>query len=71
MNVMYKLGLVLTGALSAVALLLGAVAVFMMGANGLSAREQPGPLEKSYDPCRAKGPSELKHGHLAPGSRHD
>jgi mono/diheme cytochrome c family protein len=46
MNGMYKLGLILAGALSAVALLLGAGAVFMMGTNGLSAREQPGPLEQ-------------------------
>jgi mono/diheme cytochrome c family protein len=46
MNVMYKLGLFLAGALSAVALLLGAGAVFMMGTNGFSAREQPGPIER-------------------------
>ena len=43
---MHKLGLILAGALSGVALLLLAGGVFMMGTNGLSAREQPGPLER-------------------------
>src|SRR5271168_4374425 len=43
---MHNLGLILAGALAAVALLLGAASVFMMGANGLSARDQPGPLER-------------------------
>ena len=42
---MYKLGLFFAGALSAVALLLGGGA-FLMGANGISAREQPGTLER-------------------------
>ncbi|MEO8050351.1 MAG: c-type cytochrome [Acidobacteriota bacterium] len=40
---MYKLGLFLAGALSAVATLLG---VLLMSAHGFSAREQPGTLER-------------------------
>jgi len=43
---MNKLALFLAGALSAVALLLGAAGIFMTGTNGLSAREQPGSLER-------------------------
>ena len=43
---MYKLGLILAGALSAVALLLLAGSVFLTSTNGLSAREKPGPLER-------------------------
>ena len=43
---MYKLGLILVGALSAVALLLLAGSVFLMGTHGLSAREQPGTVER-------------------------
>jgi mono/diheme cytochrome c family protein len=43
---MYKLGLILAGALSAVALLLLAGSVLLMGTHGLSAREQPGALER-------------------------
>jgi mono/diheme cytochrome c family protein len=43
---MPKLGLILTGAVLTVALLLGAGAVFLSGTHGLSAREQPGPLER-------------------------
>jgi mono/diheme cytochrome c family protein len=46
MNGMYKLGLFLAGGLSAVALLIGVGSVFMLGTNGLSAREQPGSLER-------------------------
>jgi mono/diheme cytochrome c family protein len=46
MNGMHKLGLFLAGALSAIALLLGAGGVFMVGTHGLSAREQPGALEQ-------------------------
>jgi len=43
---MHKLGLVFAGALSAIALLVGVGGVYLMGTNGLSAREQPGALEK-------------------------
>ncbi len=43
---MRNLSLILAGVFCAVALLLGAASVFMMGANGLSARDQPGPLER-------------------------
>jgi hypothetical protein len=43
---MFKLGLILAGALLAVALLLGAAAVFLIGTHGLSAREQPGTVEQ-------------------------
>jgi mono/diheme cytochrome c family protein len=43
---MNKLGLILAGALLAIALLLGAAGVFMIGTHGLSAREQPGALER-------------------------
>lgn len=43
---MYKLGLILAGALSTVALLFLAGSVFLIGTHGLSAREQPGPLER-------------------------
>jgi len=43
---MYKLGLIFAGALTAVALLLGVGAVFLLGTHGLSAREQPGPFER-------------------------
>ena len=46
MRGMYKLGLILAGALAAIALLLGAGGVFMVGTHGLSAREQPGALER-------------------------
>jgi mono/diheme cytochrome c family protein len=45
---MHKLGLFLAGALFAIALLFGAGAVFMVGTNGLGAREQPGPLERWF-----------------------
>ena len=43
---MYKLGLIFAGALSGVALLLLAGVVFLVGTNGLSARQQPGALER-------------------------
>jgi mono/diheme cytochrome c family protein len=43
---MYKLALFLAGALSAVALLIGVGGVYMIGTHGLSAREQPGVLER-------------------------
>ena len=43
---MYKLGLILAGALSAVAVLIGVCAVFLLGTHGLSSREQPGTLER-------------------------
>jgi len=43
---MYKLGLILAGALLTVALLFGAGGVFLIGSHGLSAREQPGALER-------------------------
>ena len=43
---MSKLGLILAGALSAIALLLLAGSVLLMGTHGLSAREQPGALER-------------------------
>ena len=43
---MYKLGLILAGALAAIALLLLVGAVFLLGTHGLSAREQPGTLER-------------------------
>jgi mono/diheme cytochrome c family protein len=42
---MHKLGLVLAGALSAVAVLLLAGGVYLTDTRGLSAREQPGALE--------------------------
>src|SRR5579863_10534258 len=43
---MPKLGLILAGALSAVALLLLAGGVFLIGTHGLSARERPGTVEQ-------------------------
>ena len=43
---MYKLGLILAGALSTVALLFLVGGVLLIGTHGLSAREQPGPLER-------------------------
>jgi len=43
---MYKLGLLLAGALAAIALLLGVGGVYMIGTHGLSARVQPGALER-------------------------
>ena len=43
---MYRLGPILAGALSAVVLIVLVGGVYLMGTHGLSAREQPGTLER-------------------------
>jgi mono/diheme cytochrome c family protein len=43
---MNKLGLILVGALAAIALLLGVGAIYLTGSRGLSAREKPGTIEQ-------------------------